>query len=335
MKKLLSVLVVTALCVCCLTSCDIFGKTEGLTYDKYENSAVFSFDDFEGKTTVKVERTNLGEGAIYYLANLNEGTLNIKYEYVGVHELVELTADNDAPINGYGGYVEGNIISITFESDSPITGEIIIAFTEEALIAVRGELKYHEHTFVLETNEDAHKIIYTCDCDWLEEKDFERHYDEDLDEYCDLCEYHIGPPHEHSSWFETDKTSHRQIFACGCESSETYEPHVDNDNDDWCDVCGYGLNVKEQLFIDNVIELSSKGESLTWSDFAQYECVETGSGLYILVFEIDDTFQLIIGGNGKMEDAPMYIRLALKENWDTYIDIRTEDVKAFVDIHSK
>jgi len=94
------------------------------------------------------------------------------------------------------------------------------------------------------------------------------------------------------------------------------------------------MGYENKLTIDRVIELSAKGNELTWSDFAQYESIETGSGLYILVYDIDDTFQLIIGGSGNTEETPMYIRLALKDNWDTYIDIRTEDVQAFVDRHS-
>ena len=336
MKKFLSILLLASICSCCLISCDMLGKTEGLTCDKYENCAVFSLDNFEGKTTVKLDRTNLGEGEIYYQADLEEGALSIKYEYVGVHELVELTANEEMPLNSSGGYVEGEKIEITFDAISPVTGEVIIAFTQDALIAVRKELKLHEHTYRIDTTEDEHRLVYTCDCEWLGEKDFERHYDETLDEYCDLCEYHIGIPHEHSSWYEMNKTSHRQIFECGCESSEDYEPHVDSEGNDWCDICGFALNVKEQLFIDNVLELSAKGESLTWSDFAQYESNEIGSGLYILVYDIDDTFQLIIGGNGNFEEQPMYIRLALKSDIDTYVDVSlgTTAVKAFYEANS-
>lgn len=34
-----------------------------------------------------------------------------------------------------------------------------------------------------------------------------------------------------------------------------------------------------KLTLDKVVELSAKGENLTWSDFEQYESIETGSGL--------------------------------------------------------
>ena len=91
---------------------------------------------------------------------------------------------------------------------------------------------------------------------------------------------------------------------------------------------------QKPLTLDAVMALSEKGEELTWEDFAQYQSIETGSGLYILVYDIDDDFDLMIGG-GNTETPPMYIRLVLKDDMDTYIDIRTENVKEFVEAHGK
>ena len=85
----------------------------------------------------------------------------------------------------------------------------------------------------------------------------------------------------------------------------------------------------KMLTLDKVVELSAKGEILTWSDFEQYESIETGSGLYILVYEIDETFDLWIGG-ASTEESPFYIRLLTKSNIDNYIDIRTGDVNNFI-----
>ncbi len=85
-----------------------------------------------------------------------------------------------------------------------------------------------------------------------------------------------------------------------------------------------------KLTLDKVVELSAKGEELTWSDFEQYESIETGSGLYIFVYEIDETFDLWIGG-GTLDDTPMYIRLVAKTNKDNCIDIRTGDVAEFIE----
>ena len=89
-------------------------------------------------------------------------------------------------------------------------------------------------------------------------------------------------------------------------------------------------NEKLDLTIERVIRLSeNKGEELTWSDFQMYNAVETGSGLYILVYEIDETFDLMIGGSSHAS-PPMYIRLVTKDDRDIYIDIRTEDVEKFI-----
>ena len=94
-------------------------------------------------------------------------------------------------------------------------------------------------------------------------------------------------------------------------------------------------NEKLDLTIERVIRLAeNKGEELTWSDFQMYNAIETGSGLYILVYEIDDTFDLMIGGSSPVS-SPMYIRLVTKADWDVFIDVRTEDVEAFIaDVYS-
>ena len=88
-------------------------------------------------------------------------------------------------------------------------------------------------------------------------------------------------------------------------------------------------NEKLDLTIERVIRLAeNKGEELTWSDFQMYNAIETGSGLYILVYEIDESFELRIGG--VPTSSPMYIRLIAKADRENYIDIRTEDVEKFI-----
>ncbi len=207
MKKSIIFVLTLALTLLCLTSCNVFdvffGSEKGLTYKAYENCAVFTFDDFDGKTTVELERKGLDEGAIYYQATLDEGALSVKYKDSGyINEplvLVELTADEKMPVNGSGGYVEKSKIEISFEAHSPVSGEIIIAFTESALKAVHKDKYLHEHTYEWETTDEAHKRIYTCDCDYLGETYFEPHYDDNGDNYCDECEeeygIYYGSPH--------------------------------------------------------------------------------------------------------------------------------------------
>ena len=85
----------------------------------------------------------------------------------------------------------------------------------------------------------------------------------------------------------------------------------------------------EVLTLNDVIILSQKGYDLSWADFENYDYIETGSGLYIRVYEINARFRLMIGGGGPGSD-PMYIYLALANDLDTRIDIRDGGVTEFI-----
>ena len=85
----------------------------------------------------------------------------------------------------------------------------------------------------------------------------------------------------------------------------------------------------EVLTLNDVIILSQKGYDLSWADFENYDYIETGSGLYIRVYEINARFRLMIGGGGPDSD-PMYIYLALANDLDTRIDIRDGGVTEFI-----
>ncbi len=96
--------------------------------------------------------------------------------------------------------------------------------------------------------------------------------------------------------------------------------------------CGQQEGIQQdsnKLTLEKVIELSAKGEELTWSDFEQYAYEDVGSGLYIYRYDIDSNYELRIGGTPSVE--PMYIHLVLKANMDNYIDIRTDDVHEFIE----
>ena len=129
----------------CLVGCDLAENDKNVTCKKYENCAIFTFDEFSANETIsfKLDRTSLGEGTIYYQVNLVAGALSINYQdrwhYI-VLPLGEFSADDKKNINGSGGYVEGDKVTIIFESDSDVSGEIIIAFTEESLKFVQGNL---------------------------------------------------------------------------------------------------------------------------------------------------------------------------------------------------
>lgn len=88
-----------------------------------------------------------------------------------------------------------------------------------------------------------------------------------------------------------------------------------------------GTSGTKQLTLDDVIELSSKGEELVWEDLSDYKGVETGSGLYIVTYKIDENYELMVGGTGAV-GKPMYAHLIYVD--DEYVDIMTDDVEAFI-----
>lgn len=89
---------------------------------------------------------------------------------------------------------------------------------------------------------------------------------------------------------------------------------------------------KRTLSLDDVIALSKKGYDLKWSDFEPFQYIETGSGLYIRVYQIDEMFEVWIGGTAMPDqyEDPSYIYLTLVKDLDQKIDIRDGGVAEFI-----
>lgn len=100
----------------------------------------------------------------------------------------------------------------------------------------------------------------------------------------------------------------------------------------WLDNKSKESQKAEQLTIEKVISLSKKGDALMWSDFDSYAHIDTGSGLYIRVYTINDIFSVWIGG-GSTDEKPMYIYMTAGKQDEPRIDIRTDDVEAFIKEH--
>ena len=82
------------------------------------------------------------------------------------------------------------------------------------------------------------------------------------------------------------------------------------------------------LTLDDVRMLAEKGDALGWEDFALYDFEEVGSGLYIRSYPIDSRYDLLVGATRETAD-PIYYLLRDRKT-DASIDIRTEDVDAFL-----
>jgi len=94
----------------------------------------------------------------------------------------------------------------------------------------------------------------------------------------------------------------------------------------------------QKLTLNDVISLSEKGYELGWSDFDKYKYYETGSGLYIRVYPINERFEVWIGGSAMpdQDDTPMYIYLRPSpiNDVDQKIDIRDGGVTEFISQYS-
>lgn len=89
----------------------------------------------------------------------------------------------------------------------------------------------------------------------------------------------------------------------------------------------------KQLTLDDVIRLSKKGDKLTWKDFEEFTYYETGSGLYIREYVIDERFSLSIGGTTTDTDARYFYLHAPGTYSDAKIDIRSENPEEFINLH--
>lgn len=138
------------------------------------------------------------------------------------------------------------------------------------------------------------------------------------------CEYYTNP---------SDRDSFYVFQECGTPININT---VDSTQRQWA----YVRWIREEsdavqertLTLDIVRLLSQRHYGLTWTDFDRYSYTETGSGLYIRVYEIDEMFSLWIGG-GSLEADPMYIYLRANDGSDEWIDIRDGGVEEFIARH--
>lgn len=92
------------------------------------------------------------------------------------------------------------------------------------------------------------------------------------------------------------------------------------------------------LTMEDVIALSKKKE-IAWDDLWEFKPTGvTGSGLYIVIYDIDKIYYLVVGNSGRERlGKPVYVKLQKNLDKDGYIDndpsidISKEDVKKFIE----
>ena len=129
MKKLLVLIVTAALLLTGLSSCELFVK--GVTVEQGEDCTVITFDNFEGKKKIEISHDSPNEGGLDYKTNIISGNVKAFYDLGflwDTEDLFEASAENNSTGGGY--YIDSSVTKITicFETDAPVTGEVIISF---------------------------------------------------------------------------------------------------------------------------------------------------------------------------------------------------------------
>ena len=115
--------------------------------------------------------------------------------------------------------------------------------------------------------------------------------------------------------------------------SEKDDPGSDDTNLRWLYLLARKDMEKPSLSLNDIIILSQKGNELNWSDFEEFEYIETGFGLYIRRYEINDLFHFSIGGAGPNSE-PMYMYLGVNgDDPEARIDIREGGATEFIEAH--
>ncbi len=83
----------------------------------------------------------------------------------------------------------------------------------------------------------------------------------------------------------------------------------------------------EIMKLDDVIELSKKGDALALNDLAKFKGDIAGAGIFILEYDLGNGYTFMIGSMTLEKIDFARLCYSSKEN---YIDIRTEDVEAFI-----
>ncbi len=127
MRKTLALLLTLCIFLLCFAGCSRYeGK---ISQENQTHCATFTFDSFAGTRTVKLKRSGLGDGQFYYRAELTEGSMTVSYKMGWFDEQWPLFyAEAGTPLDSCGHYIWDGSIFITFASDVPTSGTIIISF---------------------------------------------------------------------------------------------------------------------------------------------------------------------------------------------------------------
>ncbi len=209
---------------------------------------------------------------------------------------------------------DGERYSIIGDVGNELLSELFdIKISKKEISESRDEYRDRSHTLVLQTKDDINLMLSYLQGLYI-------HFDADFK----------------SVW--VSQKSYGVTFSYKVKNSEDakeiYEKikHYNFTESDVGGVDDPAMVIGKRLTLDDVKELSRKGDALSWEDFENYSYLVTGSGLYIRYYEIDEMFSLYIGG-GLPDGKPWYIYLEASDEHADRIDIREGNVERFINQH--
>ena len=211
---------------------------------------------------------------------------------------------------------DGERYSIIGDVDDELLSELFdIKISKNEISESRDKYRDRSHTLVLQTKEDINLLLSYLQGLYI-------HFDADFKSvwvaqksYGVTLSYKVKSPDDAMEIYEKIK-------------------HYNFTESDVGGVDDPPVVIGKRLTLDDVKELSQKGDALSWEDFENYSYVVTGSGLYIRCYEIDEMFSLYIGSGGLPEAGkPLYIYLRASDEYADRIDIREGNVERFINQH--
>ena len=210
---------------------------------------------------------------------------------------------------------DGERYSIIGDVDEELLSELFdIKISKKEISESRDEYRDRSHTLVLQTKDDINPPLSYLQGLYI-------HFDADFKSvwvaqksYGVTLSYKVKSPDDAMEIYEKIK-------------------HYNFTESDVGGVDDPPVVIGKRLTLDDVKELSKKGDALSWEDFENYSYFVTGSGLYIRYYEIDEMFSLYIGGGLPEEGKPLCIYLEASDEYADRIDIREGNVERFINQH--
>lgn len=84
---------------------------------------------------------------------------------------------------------------------------------------------------------------------------------------------------------------------------------------------------ESSLTLDDLKLIAKKGDSVSFEDFSPYDGQDIGSGLYIMSYQMESPYSVLVGG--VPGEKPMYVEL-YDNKTQKHIDIRQENIEEFI-----